>query len=238
MKKPKISVLLPTRKRTELLVKSVGSLLANAADTANIELLIAYDEDDLESKEFFKNVWPYYIEQSSATTRVFETERFGYLNLNKYVNLLGDNAQGQWLMFWNDDALMMTENWDNIVLENNGWFGLLRIPCVNMNHPFALFPIIPKSWINLFGHISPVAHSDWWIYHVANNCDRIKNIDAQVYHDRADVTGNNNDETYNERSYDADGRDPTNPNDYSHPDRRQDLENWCITLRNYLKLAA
>ena len=230
MNKPKISIILPTRKRTELLIKSISSLLTTASDTANLEILIAYDTDDDESKQFFAEIWSDFIAQSSATTRVFETERFGYLNLNKYVNFLGEQASGDWIMFWNDDALMLTENWDKLVLEHTGWFGLIRIPCVNMNHPFALFPIIPRSWIDLFGTISPVAHSDWWIYHVANNANRLRNIEALVYHDRADVTGNNNDETYNERSYDADGKDPNNPNDYSHPQRRAEIEQWIKKL--------
>ena len=234
MTKPKISIILPTRKRTDLLVKSISSLLLTAKDTANLEILVAYDNDDEESKTFFKDVWADFIAQTSATTRVFEVERFGYLNLNKYVNLLGEQASGDWIMFWNDDAYMQTDNWDSMVCEKTGWFGLVRIPCSNMNHPFALFPIIPRSWIELFGTISPVAHSDWWIYHVARGGDRIVNIDASVYHDRADVTGNNNDVTFQERSYDADGKNPTNPNDYSHPDRLRELEQWIEKFKIHI----
>jgi len=236
MKKPKISIILPTRKRTDLLVKSISSLLLTAKDTANLEILVAYDNDDEESKTFFKDVWADFIAQSSATTRVFEVERYGYLNLNKYVNLLGEHASGDWIMFWNDDAYMQTDNWDTMVIDKTGWFGLVRIPCSNMNHPFALFPIIPRQWLDLFGTISPVAHSDWWIYHVARGVDRITNIDASVYHDRADVTGNNNDATFQERSYDADGKNPLNPNDYSHPDRLRELEQWVSKLTTHINI--
>ena len=46
MTTPKISILLPTRKRTQALVRSLNSLLASADDTSRIEVLIAYDEDD------------------------------------------------------------------------------------------------------------------------------------------------------------------------------------------------
>ena len=56
MQKPKISILLPTRKRTNVIVKSIGSLLANAHNPSNIEILIAYDEDDEESQTFFSSV--------------------------------------------------------------------------------------------------------------------------------------------------------------------------------------
>ena len=235
MTKPKISILLPTRKRTEAVVKSIGSLLANAADTSRIEILVAYDNDDEESREFFAETWFPYIGQCSATSKVFETERFGYLRLYKYVNFLAEQASGDWIMFWNDDALMLTENWDDEIVKHDGWFGLLRMPCVTMNHPFALFPIIPREWIDVFGRVSPVNHSDWWIYNVTAPAGRLLNLPVQVYHDRADVTGNNNDETFREQSYAADGRDPTNPEDYSHPDRIAELEQWIKKLEQHVK---
>ena len=235
MTKPKISILLPTRKRTEAVVKSIGSLLANAADTSRIEILVAYDNDDEESREFFAETWFPYIGQCSATSKVFETERFGYLRLYKYVNFLAEQATGDWIMFWNDDALMLTENWDDEIVKHDGWFGLLRMPCVTMNHPFALFPIIPREWIDVFGRVSPVNHSDWWIYNVTAPAGRLLNLPVEVYHDRADVTGNNNDETFREQSYAADGRDPTNPEDYSHPDRIVELEQWIKKLEQHVK---
>ena len=59
MAKPKISILLPTRKRTEAVVKSIGSLLASAKHSADIEILVAYDDDVEERREFFsKHVYP------------------------------------------------------------------------------------------------------------------------------------------------------------------------------------
>lgn len=230
MTTPKISILLPTRKRTEAVIKSISSLLAQADDPSQIEILIAYDDDDSESQEFFSTTWFPFVEQTGATTKVFESERFGYLRLYKYVNMLAEQATGDWIMFWNDDALMLTEHWDSEIAKHDGWFGLLRMPCVTMEHPFALFPIIPRSWVDFFGKVSPVNHSDWWIYNVTAPAGRLKNIPVQVYHDRADVTGGNNDETFKEQSYAADGKDPTNPEDYAHPERQQDLRNWINKL--------
>lgn len=232
MTNPRISIILPTRKRTQALVNSLNSLLANAADTSNIEILIAYDEDDQESKEFFATQWADYIGQCSATSKIFETERFGYTRLNEYINLLGDNASGDWIFFWNDDALMETERWDEQVLKHSpDKIKLLRMPCTSMNHPFALFPVFPRKWIDLFGQISPVSHNDWWIYNVTKPLNLVEDIPVYVYHDRADVTGGNNDETFAERSYSADGQDPTNPYDYAHPQRRQDLQDWIAKLQ-------
>ena len=134
-------------------------------------------------------------------------------------------------MFWNDDSLMLTENWDAEIIKETGFFGLLRMPCTTMNHPFALMPIVPREWIDYFGKVSPVNHSDWWIYNVTVPLNRMKNIPVEFYHDRADVTGGNDDETFREQSYAADGKDPTNPEDYSHPERRLELNEWVIKLQ-------
>lgn len=232
MNTPKISIILPTRKRTEALVNSLNSLLALADDTSRIEICIAYDDDDDESREFFATQWADYISQCNATSKIFETERFGYTRLNEYINLLGEESTGDWIFFWNDDALMQTQGWDTEVVKHDPEkIKLLRMPCTSMEHPFALFPVFPRKWIDLFGKISPVSHNDWWIYNVTKPLNLVEDIPVYVYHDRADVTGGNNDETYKERSYSADGRDKTNPYDYIHPDRQQDLLDWIKRLQ-------
>lgn len=236
MSKPKISILLPTRKRTQALVNSLNSLITTATDQSAIEIMIAYDDDDDESREFFADQWADYIAQSDCSYQIFETERFGYTKLNEYVNLLGAKARGDWVFFWNDDSLMLTDGWDQEVLKHDHTtLKLLRIPCSTMHHPFALMPIIPRKWIEFFGCISPVSHSDWWIFNVCYPNQLVFDINALFYHDRADVTGGNNDETFAERSYSADGKDPTNPYDYVHPVRQRDLQEWILKLAEHKK---
>jgi len=222
----KISVLLPTRKRTELVHSSINSVLANASHPEMVEILIAYDEDDAESKNYFESEkWTNLISQYGATSKIFETERHGYIKLYKYVNLLSEKATGNWLIFWNDDSVMDTQSWDDTIRENDGYFGLLRAQS-NHNHPFAIFPIVPKQWVEEFGMFSPVNHSDWWTYQCCAPIGRMRNIPIHVTHNRANVNGMNNDATFQEQDYGADGQDPSNPEDYSHPDRKNDLIAW------------
>lgn len=230
-----ISILLPTRKRVELVKKSLKSLLDNAAHPERIEVMLAIDEDDTESCNFFQNhLWQEFISQWPVTCDITVTARYGYTGLFKYVNLLGQKSSGQHLMFWNDDALMLSQNWDIEIDKEAGFFGVLRMQCPNHPHPFALFPIIPRKWQELFGCISKVAHSDWWIYQICNPLGRLKNIPVEVYHDRADLTGGNNaDETYQEQSYALDGKNPNHPHDWSHPDRVKDRKHWQTTLMLY-----
>ena len=46
MSKPKISILLATRNRTEMLKKSLASLVDLSSDPNNLEILLAFDDDD------------------------------------------------------------------------------------------------------------------------------------------------------------------------------------------------
>ena len=51
--KPKLSVLIPTRGRTDMLDRSLSSLLEHADDPSTIEFLFAFDDDDSASQEYF-----------------------------------------------------------------------------------------------------------------------------------------------------------------------------------------
>lgn len=198
---------------------SVESLLTTVSKPERIEVLVAYDDDDIKTEEYLQTDW------TILPHKIFKFKRWGYSRLHEYYNELARQATGNWLLLWNDDAIMQSINWDGRINIHTGWFGLLRAQS-NHQHPFALFPIVPKEWVEVFGTFSPVNHSDWWAYHVCAPMNKMKNIDVQIFHDRHDVTGNNNDEIYKERSYDADGKNPNNPYDYSNPERVKDLIEW------------
>jgi len=226
-----ISILLPTRKRKTALEQSVKSLLSLADNGANIEFVIAVDKDDSDTENYVKGKkFINLLKKYKTSENILTFEPLGYLNLYVYVNECAKMSQGNQLMFWNDDAEMLTKGWDTIIDKNANYFGCLRMPCVNMNHPFALFPIIPRKWLELFKCISPVNHSDWWIYNVCKPLNRITDIPVEVIHNRADVNGENNDETFANNSYLLDGHSPHDPRDYSHPDRIRDRSIWTETL--------
>jgi len=208
----RISVLLPTRGRGELSFKSLKTLWDNADTNDGIEYLIAVDDDDLESVEYYdKTIVPYTKEQG-IDLRVWVIKRLGYKKLNEYLNFLGNKSNGHYMMFWNDDAIMETEAWDKEIDQYRDKFRILRMPDQSQ-HPYSLFPIFPRKWMSLLGTISPQAMSDAWISQIAYLCNIMVNIPVSVIHDRFDLTGNNNDETYRNRPQtDVDREDPMDLN--------------------------
>ena len=121
--KDKISILLPTRKRSVALEHSISSLLELADDCTRIEFCIGIDDDDQESIDYvyskqFKNL----TQKHGCETQISQSKPHGYLNLFVYVNNLGNIATGNMLMFWNDDAEMLTKGWDTVILNNKNYF--------------------------------------------------------------------------------------------------------------------
>ena len=211
--KPSISVLLPTRGRTDALSRCLLTLLDLASDPTRIEILIAFDDDDQSSQTFFKTTVAPEIDRRGADYVVIETPRLGYIRLNEYLNVLAKEAMGSWLLFWNDDAVMESQGWDDRIRDHDGEFKVLRMP-TNRDHPYAIFPIVPAEWYTIFGYLSAHQITDAWVSQIAYMLDIMVNIDVKVTHDRHDLTGNNDDSTFRERVM-LEGR-PQDPRDFNH----------------------
>lgn len=192
-----ISILLPTRGRTETLRSSLTSLLDRALYPDKLEILLAFDDDDVDSIAYFEQTIVPTIKQYRTSYTSFGFARLGYLRLNEYLNYLCRHSKGSWLMFWGDDAIMQTQSWDQKIMDVED-FRVLRMPTHNQ-HPYAVFPIVRREWFEVLGYLSPHQLTDSWISQVGYLMDLIYNIDVDVVHDRFDITGNNNDETYKNR---------------------------------------
>ena len=188
-----ISVLLPTRKRIPLIKKCTESLLDNAKDPSKIQLIYGVDDDDKESIDFLKDI-------KHPARSVIKFKRLGYENLHRYNNALSVYAQGTWLMIFNDDAIMETKDWDSEIGKFDGQFKLLRVE-ESTNHPYSIFPIVPWDWFRCLDHLSLHGQNDAWLSEIAYMLDIMQDVGVKVLHDRADITGNNDDEIFKSRVY-------------------------------------
>jgi len=230
-KKTSISVLLPTRGRTDALQRSVMSLVHTVSDPTDIELMLGFDNDDTDTSQWFIDNVISDLDQAGVAYSVLEFEPLGYIRLNEYVNRLAAESQGSWLMFWNDDAVMQSRGWDQEIHKHDGHFRVLRMP-THREHPYAIFPILPKQWHDIFGYISDHQISDAWVSQIAYLLDIMQNIPVEVVHDRHDLTGNNNDATFKKRVM-LEGR-PEDARDFNHISwrnrRMNDAARICETL--------
>jgi hypothetical protein len=69
--------------------------------------------------------------------------------------------------------------------------------------------------LETLGYLSPHSLTDAWLSQIAYQLDIWERIEVYVTHDRADLTGNNEDDTYKNRiMYEG---NPTHPRDFHHP---------------------
>lgn len=221
-----VSVLLPTRKRTQLVHRSVQSLLSLSSCTANVEIIVAYDDDDSESHSYFHGTeWTKFIQAHGAKFQVLKCPRWGYQQLNLYYTAMARRAHGQWLFIWNDDTVMLSQNWDQEIQQNSDFVGMLHMTTENFKPSLTLFPLIPRVWLELFGEISLHQLNDSWIQDICHEAGAVKTLSSTLFHDRFDVTGNNLDETFQNRVY---GKKL-----YNHESMRTIRSQWAQKLKQY-----
>jgi hypothetical protein len=218
-----ISVLLPTRGRCLL------TLADHADDISRVEMLLAFDHDDESSIDYFNQRVAPELDERGAAYEVFGFDRLGYIRLNEYLNQLAAHSRGRWLFFWGDDAIMESDGWDSRIAEVTT-FRVLRIPTHNC-HPYAIWPIVPRVWYEMFGYISAHQLTDSWCSQIGYMTDIIQNIDVQATHDRFDLTGNNRDETYDNRPM-LEGR-PDHPLDFNHVNWRRQRMDDAVKITEY-----
>jgi hypothetical protein len=228
----KIAILLPTRGRTEALDRSLIGLLEQADDLDSIQLLLGLDNDDVVGIKHFQEILQPKLDSLGVDYTAMSFEPIGYGRLNEYINTLADNSSADWMFFWNDDALMETQGWDTEIIKHTGEFKLLAVHTHN-DHPYSIFPIVPRAWLDVIGHLSLHSMTDAWLSQIAYCINVWERIDVNVLHDRADLTGNNKDDTYKKREL-LEGN-PNNSRDFHNPNVTMLRMKECDTLNDYLK---
>lgn len=194
----KIAVLIPTRGRTDGLSRCVISLVNRAVDKDSIQLMFAFDNDDTVGPAFFeKEIQPWLDDRNIAYTALM-FERMGYVGLNRYYNGLAAETDSDWLFGWSDDAIMETAGWDRIITKHTGEFKVLKAHAHN-EHPYSIFPMWPRAWYDLFGHVSRHQMIDAEISQIAYMVDVMEIVDIYITHDRPDLTNQAADATHKER---------------------------------------
>ena len=227
-----IAILLPTRGRTAALTLSLIGLLEKAKDLSSIQVLLGLDTDDAVGIKHFQQELQPKLDELGVDYTAMSFEPLGYGRLHDYVNTLAKNSSADWMFFWNDDAVMETQDWDQEIVRHTGEFKLLAVH-THKDHPYSIFPIVPRAWLDVIGHLSLHSMNDAWLIQNAYCVNVWKRIEVHVLHDRADLTGNNLDSTYKQREL-LEGN-PSNPRDFHHPDNSALRMQECDLLNNYLE---
>jgi hypothetical protein len=227
-----IAILLPTRGRSDSLERSVKSLIELVSNVDKVQLMLGFDNDDPVGMNHFMQVLKPWLDQRNVNYIAVKFSPMGYTRLNEYLNELARKSDAKWLVFWNDDAVMQTQDWNTKISEYDGQFKLLAFHTHN-DHPYSIFPIVPHKWVDILGYFSPHPTTDAWLSQQAYMLDIWQRIEVDVLHDRYDLTGNNNDDTFKNRRM-LEGN-PTDPLDFHSVPQMTLRHNDCVKIATYLK---
>lgn len=196
----KVSIIIPTRARYEMFVRCINSFFENCASVDNFEVLAGVDNDDIDTVAKIQN---YILDKPNI--KLFFYERQTYLKLHTYWNDLSKkaSADSKYLLFWTDDGIITSKNWDLEILKYHADFLVLSPKVSNMETYWKtqglLFPIVAKEWADVIGEITPSPGIDSWMDVLGKRLGALVNIESiVVYHDRYDLTGHNNDQLFHE----------------------------------------
>jgi hypothetical protein len=226
-----IAVLLPTHKRTDGLSRSIFSLLDRAKDLSTVQFLIGIDDNDDIGKNHFVDVIQPRLDEIGANYMAIEFEPLGYAGLNRYFDTLAGYADADWFFCWSDDAIMETDHWDQHIRSCKK-FQLLKVHAHN-EHPYSIFPIIPRAWREVLGRLSRHQLIDAEVSQLAYFLDIMKIIPVWVTHDRPDLTGKQADETAKQKQY-FEGN-PSDPRDFHHHTFAHGRQTDLARLADYMK---
>jgi hypothetical protein len=182
-----ISVVLPSRRRPEMLAAAVGSLCGTAAHPDLMEVLVAYDPDDQPTGQ----------QARALGAAAWEApQRYGWHGNHLYFGHLFGMVAGEWLLPWGDDGRMLTEGWDRIVRDAPPGVLHHRGGAYGCN----TFPIVHRSVLDAIGRYVPSPHQDTWLTNVAAQANCLHHVGIEVLEDRPDLTGSAPDATWQEGS--------------------------------------
>lgn len=226
-----IAVLLPTRGRTTALTDSVTSIVSRASDVSRIQILFGFDNDDLTGLDHFENVIQPFLDDHAVSYEAQVFESMGYAGLNRYYNHLAKSASADWLFVWNDDAVMDTQNWDEVIRRYDGQFKILKVHTHN-EHPYSIFPIVPQEWVELLGALSRHQMIDAEISQNAYMLDIVEIVDITVTHEQSELTGKQDDTSARKNRFEG---DPDDSRDFHYRDTVLKRHDDCKLLAEHMQ---
>lgn len=226
-----IAVLLPTRSRTDALTTSVTSIVDLANDISRIQLIFGFDDDDQTGLNHFRTVIQPYLDKHDVDYEAQSFKSMGYAGLNRYYNHLAKSTSADWLFVWNDDAVMQTKGWDSVIERYTGQFKLLKVHTHN-DHPYSIFPIVPRAWYDVTHHLSRHQMIDAELSQLAFLLDIMQVIDVDVVHNQVELTNDTTDPLKPKLRFEG---NPTHPLDFHHVQNSAQRYSDCDTIAEYMR---
>jgi len=168
-----ISLLIPTRKRTNNVSRLVESIKNTTTDLTNIELCFYLDDDDNESLELVSTI-ANTISTKAVQGTYIESQRTPTFFMQNELSKL---CTGPIIFYGADDIVFRTKNWDIVInnlfdkYEDKILLAYAPDGFQSGSVPVATHGFIHRNWIDLIGYLFPnifnVAYNDTWLTEIS-----------------------------------------------------------------------
>ena len=119
-----LTVAIPTRKRIKYLLKTLESIVQSTRDKSRIEIIVRGDKDDTETLDNLHMIEEY---SEHFDMNVIIDDRWGgYADMDKILNQCFEASSGEFFLALNDDCVVRSTNWDDILDEHSGKIGVIK----------------------------------------------------------------------------------------------------------------
>jgi GT2 family glycosyltransferase len=126
-----VGIMIPTRKRVNLLQECLDSFNQKTNEKSLVELLIKIDTDDEETIKFVEN----YILTSEIDIKVVISDRKnGYGSLHEHYNSLAKASEAEFLFGMNDDIEILTDSWEQQFKKYKNHYHPTEKPALNLEN--------------------------------------------------------------------------------------------------------
>ena len=159
----KISLLLPSRERSQKFRRMLNSLKSKCSNINRIEILLLLDEDDKEIVNY-KNLIDNEFKDLNIKLIIKNLKTHAIRN-----NYLASISNGDILFPANDDMIFISSNWDHYIdsefskIDKNIPFCLWINSGKKYNYLHCDFPILNKAWYKSLGYIGSEFFNFWYL---------------------------------------------------------------------------
>jgi hypothetical protein len=171
-----ITVMVPTRGRTQLLHMMLNTLFATVSDQANVEVIARVDEDDQETVRYLFD---------RGQVKVLVGPRLGYDHVPHMFNEIAAASSGELILAGNDDLEFQTPGWDRLLEQAAAKYpdGIFDLGVDDrLNNANYCFPCVSRRVVDLLGFFfdDRLLYPDIWLRDVMIPFGRAVRVDEVV----------------------------------------------------------
>ncbi len=242
-KEKDFSIMIPTRKRVEMLKHLIRSVIDNTFNLDSVEIILMIDNDDTETIQAMPSIKETF--SHLITLKVIRKARSFNISDYYYNSMALEASEGKYLIAVNDDAHFINKDWDRLALAkissylqdkpDDIFYGITEDREIEVKRDasywFSCFPLISKKAVDALGFFFDPDYikdgADWDIFGLYKDVNRVLDLRVEIIIEHISVRSGR-------REKDALDRDVLRMQQVKPPLPGKNRDSLLVFLKNYI----